>query len=200
MTHPWHDIPAMSSISGCCNAIIEIPRGAKVKYELDKETGLLRVDRILFSSVVYPANYGFIPRTYCDDADPLDILVLCSEPVFPMAFLQARPIGVMRMWDCGQSDDKIVAVHAADPSVSHYRDVSELPSHTGLEISRFFQDYKKLEQKTVEVDELLGSGDAERILRDAVDLYEREAEWLKRKSAGGAIETSEPRLDERRRS
>jgi inorganic pyrophosphatase len=182
MTHPWHDIDASSGTEGLCNVVIEIPRGAKVKYELDKETGLLRVDRILFSSVVYPANYGFIPRTYCDDGDPLDVLVLCSQPVYPMAIVEARPIGVMRMLDCGQSDDKVVAVHAADPSVCHYRDVSELPSHTGLEISRFFQDYKKLENKTVEVEEMMGASEAKRILRGAIELYARPCRALEARS------------------
>ena len=178
--HPWHDIPALVDHDVTLfNAVIEIPKGSKVKYELDKPTGGLRVDRILYSSVVYPANYGFIPRTYCDDNDPLDALVLCSEPVLPLAIMEARAIGVMRMQDEGEGDDKIVAVHAQDPSFAHYRDISELPSHVALEIRRFFQDYKALEHKEVVVDEIMGARDAERILQDAIDLYGQKVDELR---------------------
>jgi len=178
--HPWHDIPALVDRDGSLfNAVIEIPKGSKVKYELDKPTGGLRVDRILYSSVVYPANYGFIPRTYCDDNDPLDALVLCSEPVLPLAIMEARAIGVMRMQDEGEGDDKIVAVHAQDPSFAHYRDIAELPSHVALEIRRFFQDYKALEHKEVVVDDIIGARDAERILQDAIDLYAQKVDELR---------------------
>src|SRR5512141_352181 len=117
--HPWHDVDPGSSAPAFVRAIIEIPKGSKGKYELDKDSGLLKVDRVLFSSVHYPANYGFIPRTYCDDHDPLDVLVLGQEPVVPLAIMRAKAIGVMKMTDQGEEDDKIIAVHADDPEYSH---------------------------------------------------------------------------------
>jgi inorganic pyrophosphatase len=172
MTHPWHDIdPTVGDHGATFLAVIEIPKGAKVKYELDKGSGLLRVDRILYSSVVYPANYGFIPRTFCDDNDPLDVLVLCSEPVAPLAIVRARAIGVMHMRDDGAADDKLIAIHANDPAFCDYRDISQIPGHVVREIRRFFQDYKVLEHKTVEVDELRGSDEARGALADALRLY-----------------------------
>ena len=155
-------------------AVIEIPRGSKVKYELDKETGMLHVDRVLYSSVVYPHNYGFIPRTYCEDHDPLDILVLMQEPVQPFSFLRAKPIGVMRMLDQGEQDDKVIAVHADDPEFREYNDISELPQHRLAEIRRFFEDYKKNENKVVVVDEFLGVADAKRIINESSDTYIQE--------------------------
>lgn len=151
--------------------MIEIPRGSKVKYELDKATGLLHVDRVLYSSVVYPHNYGFIPQTYCEDHDPLDILVLMQEPVVPFSFLRAKPIGVMRMVDQGEQDDKVIAVHADDPEFCGYKDISDLPQHRLAEIRRFFEDYKKNENKIVQVDEFLGVVDAQRIIMEAQKLY-----------------------------
>lgn len=154
--------------------MIEIPRGSKVKYELDKETGLLHVDRVLYSSVVYPHNYGFIPRTYCEDHDPLDILVLMQEPVVPFSFLRAKPIGVMRMMDQGEQDDKVIAVHADDPEFRDYSDISDLPQHRLAEIRRFFEDYKKNENKVVQVDEFLGVLDARRIINEAQNMYVEE--------------------------
>lgn len=154
--------------------MIEIPRGSKVKYELDKETGLLHVDRVLYSSVVYPHNYGFIPRTYCEDHDPLDILVLMQEPVVPFSFLRAKPIGVMRMMDQGEQDDKVIAVHADDPEFRDYNDISDLPQHRLAEIRRFFEDYKKNENKVVQVDEFLGVLDARRIINEAQNMYVEE--------------------------
>ena len=180
MAHPWHDIPPFADPADrIFNAVIEIPKGSKVKYELDKATGGLRVDRVLYSSVVYPANYGFIPQTYCDDNDPLDALVLCSEPVLPLAIMEARAIGVMRMKDEGEGDDKIVAVHTRDPSFAHYRDIAELPSHVGREIRRFFQDYKALEHKDVEVEEIQGADTARVVLDAAVELYTANAARLR---------------------
>ena len=140
--HPWHSIPPGNNSPESVTAIIEIPKGSKAKYEIDKETGLLRLDRVLFSSVMYPANYGFIPQTYCDDHDPLDILVLCSVDVFPMSMIEAKVIGVMHMVDNGEQDDKIIAVAKNDMSVNYIEDLSELPPHTMKEIVRFFQDYK----------------------------------------------------------
>ncbi|MBI3890327.1 MAG: inorganic diphosphatase [Candidatus Wallbacteria bacterium] len=173
MTHPWHDIPLPDDLESGFPAIIEIPKGSKNKYELDKELGILRVDRVLFSAVHYPANYGFIPRTYCDDGDPLDILVLGQEPVHPVTLVTARAIGVMTMRDDKGIDDKIVGIHVHDPAYSDYCDISELPRHVLLELRRFFEDYKQLERKVVEVDEFRGPAEAMRILREAVEGYRR---------------------------
>jgi len=199
-SHPWHDLEVgdkcpdvvnagtcsygeyadqvlsslnrgVNAICGVACAVIEIPRGSKVKYELDKITGLLHVDRVLYSSVVYPHNYGFIPRTYCEDHDPLDILVLMQEPVVPFSFLRAKPIGVMRMMDQGEQDDKVIAVHADDPEFRDYNDISDLPQHRLAEIRRFFEDYKKNENKIVVVDEFLGVDDAKRIIKESLDKY-----------------------------
>jgi inorganic pyrophosphatase len=177
--HPWHDVDPGPEAPALVRAIIEIPRGSKVKYELDKESGLIRVDRILFSSVHYPANYGFIPRTYCEDHDPLDILVLGQEEVCPLTIMRARPIGVMKMSDQGEEDDKIVAVHADDPEFVHYTSIHELPPHRIAELRRFFEDYKALEQKSVIVDEFQDRKEAVEAVRDALDLYARFREELR---------------------
>jgi inorganic pyrophosphatase len=171
MTHPWHDISLEEPIDESFLAFIEIPKGSKVKYELDKPTGLLRVDRILFSAVHYPANYGFIPQTYCDDGDPLDVLVLCQEPVAPMSIMRARAIGMMQMRDERGLDDKIIAVHIDDPAFAEYTHVREVPSHMLLELKRFFEDYKTLENKKVEVDELQGPFEAAKCIRAAMVGY-----------------------------
>jgi inorganic pyrophosphatase len=180
MLHAWHDVPTYCDESqSSFNVIVEVTKGSKVKYELDKPTGILRVDRILYSSVVYPANYGFIPQTYCDDNDPLDALVLNTEPVEPLSIVRARAIGVMRMEDSGKKDDKLIAVHLDDPEVAHYRDMKELPPHLEHQIRHFFEEYKVLEHKKVIVEEFLGPDVAAKILRDAVDLYRREAGKLR---------------------
>jgi inorganic pyrophosphatase len=172
--HAWHDIYVDDQlVEKAFPVVIEVPRGSKNKYELDKETGFLRLDRVLYSAVHYPANYGFIPRTYCDDGDPLDVLVLGQEPVYPLTIVEARAIGVMRMRDDKGLDDKILAVNVGDPAVSDYRDKSELPLHVEREIRRFFQDYKILENKTVEIDDFLGPAEAWRIIRESLDLYRR---------------------------
>lgn len=171
MTHPWHDIPCEEPVDEGFLAFIEIPKGSKVKYELDKETGLLKVDRILFSAVHYPANYGFIPRTYCDDGDPLDVLVLCQEPVAPMSIMRARAIGMMQMRDEKGLDDKIIAVHVDDPAFAEYTHIREVPQHMLLELKRFFEDYKTLEKKKVEVDELQGPYEAAKCIRAAMAGY-----------------------------
>ncbi|EYU19443.1 hypothetical protein MIMGU_mgv1a011868mg [Erythranthe guttata] len=138
--HPWHDLEIGPGAPQIINVVIEIPKGSKVKYELDKKTGLIKVDRILYSSVVYPHNYGFIPRTLCEDNDPMDVLVLMQEPVVPGCFLRARAIGLMPMIDQGEKDDKIIAVCADDPEYRHYTDISQLAPHRLTEIRRFFED------------------------------------------------------------
>src|SRR6187549_2563186 len=173
MTHPWHDIPVDEPVDEAFNAFIEIPKGSKVKYELDKATGLLRVDRVLYSAVHYPANYGFIPRTYCEDGDPLDALVLGQEPVTPLTMMEARAIGVMRMRDEKGLDDKIIAVSVKDPAFADYTDHVQLPGHLLREIRRFFEDYKTLENKQVVVEDFMGPADAIRIVQDALSLYRK---------------------------
>lgn len=178
--HPWHDLPNNpDTANDYFNVVIEIPRGSKVKYELDKPTGLMRVDRVLYSAVFYPCNYGFLPRSYCEDGDPLDVLVLGDEPVIPAAIMQARAIGVMRLKDQGKSDDKVIAVHVNDPAVSGYTDISELQAHKVAEIRRFFMDYKILENKSVEVDNILGAAEALESVVDAFALYRREENRLR---------------------
>lgn len=171
MMNPWHDVKLGQQFPELFPAIIEVPKGAKNKYELDKETGLIKVDRVLFSSVHYPANYGFIPRTYCEDHDPLDILVLGQEPVFPLTIMMARPIGLMKMIDEGEADDKIIAIHANDPEYSHYNSIHDLPPHRLSEVQKFFEEYKALENKKVVVEEFLDRDDALKVLEEARELY-----------------------------
>ncbi len=173
MAHPWHDIEVLEPIDECLPALIEIPKGSKIKYELDKKTGVLMVDRVLFSAVHYPANYGFIPRTFCGDGDPLDILVLCQETVTPMCLMRARAIGMMRMQDDKGLDDKIIAVHVDDPAFRHYRHINELPPHTLLELRRFFEDYKVLENKWVSVQEFEGPDVALKTIREGLEGYKK---------------------------
>ncbi|WP_176066220.1 inorganic diphosphatase [Anaeromyxobacter diazotrophicus] len=172
--HPWHDVELPRYVEDSIPAIIEIPTGTKVKYELDKASGLLIVDRVLFSSVHYPANYGFVPRTYCDDGDPLDILVYCQEAILPLSIMRAKIIGVMKMRDDKGEDDKLIAVHADDPEYSDYNDISEMPPHRMRELKRFFEDYKGLENKKVLVEEPQGRREGLQALRAAMRLYEQE--------------------------
>ena len=170
-SHAWHTVPIGDDAPESFQAVIEIPRGSKIKYELDKETGLIRVDRVLYSSVIYPANYGFIPQTLGDDDDPLDVLVIMQEPVVPMCILRVRPIGVMEMIDQGQSDEKILCVHLDDPAANKYYHIWELPEHTLKEVKRFFEDYKKLEEKEVKVDNFLGPDKARSVVTKAIEQY-----------------------------
>ncbi|OJV22151.1 MAG: inorganic pyrophosphatase [Bacteroidetes bacterium 41-46] len=171
--NPWHCVSPGERLPDIVNGVIEIPKGSRAKYELDKESGLLRLDRVLYTSVYYPANYGFIPQTYCDDKDPLDILILSQIEVVPLTIVPAKVIGVMRMLDGGEADDKIIAVAAGDPSVSHFNDISELPNHSISEMFSFFEDYKKLENKSVVVEKFLDRRTAIRILNDAFNLYNK---------------------------
>lgn len=169
--NPWHDIEPGKRAPEIVECIIEVPRGSRNKYELDKNSGLLRLDRVLYSAVFYPANYGFIPRTYCDDHDPLDILVLGQEPVVPMCIVTARPIGVMQMIDQDEEDDKIIAIHEHDPAFQHFHDINDLPVHTLAELQRFFEDYKALENKQVRIERFGVRERAHEILLRSIKLY-----------------------------
>jgi inorganic pyrophosphatase len=172
--HPWHDCYIDNTVvKTSFPAVIEIPKGSTNKYELDKETGLLRLDRVLYSAVYYPADYGFIPRTYCDDGDPLDVLVLGQEPVHPLTIVEARAVGVMRMRDEKGIDDKIVAVSVRDPSFSDFINHTQLPPHVMRQLRRFFEDYKVLEHKQVVVEDLLGPEDALKIILECMELYRK---------------------------
>jgi inorganic pyrophosphatase len=171
-THPWHCIETGSEAPKFVKSIIEIPKWSKGKYEMDKASGLLRLDRVLFSSVHYPANYGFIPQTYCDDHDPLDILVICSIDVFPMCIVEAKVIGAMEMIDEDEKDAKIIAVARNDMSVNYINDLSELPPHTLVELRRFFEDYKKLEHKNVTVEQFVDREKAYELVLESMKLYQ----------------------------
>jgi inorganic pyrophosphatase len=195
--HPWHDVELPRYIENPIPAIIEIPTGSKVKYELDKSSGLLIVDRVLFSAVHYPANYGFVPRTYCDDGDPLDILVFCQEQIQSLAIMRAKLIGVMKMRDDKGEDDKLIAVHADDPAWSDFADISEIPAHHMRQLKRFFEDYKALENKKVLVSEPQGRSEALVVLRDAMKLYQQEKPRLLGDLTIAAERPSVPRRVER---
>src|SRR3984957_18989469 len=171
MIHPWHDVTPGEHLPSEFNTLVEIPMGSSVKYELDKKTGLLRLDRILYSAVYYPANYGFIPQTLADDDDPLDVLVLCQEAVAPLTLVNARAIGLMTMIDGGKKDHKILAVAVDDPEYDGFKEANELPGHRLTMLRRFFQDYKTLEGKLVEVDEFQAAGTAFPIIEEALSRY-----------------------------
>ena len=168
----WHDMDPKEITPSDFSAVIEIPKGSKCKYELDKASGLLRLDRILYTSTHYPANYGFIPRTFADDGDPLDVLVLCSESIYPLTLMRVYPIGVMRMIDSGKMDDKIIAVPFSDPTYLGISSIDELPPHIFDEIMHFFSVYKQLENKETDVRSLFGKEKAEAIIKEAIECYE----------------------------
>lgn len=167
----WHDIDNDRITKDQFVACIEIPKGSKKKYELDKETGLIILDRILYTSTHYPANYGFIPRTYSQDKDPLDVLVLCNEPFDPLVLVRCKPIGVVKMIDEEAADEKIISVCVNDPSMSGYNDISELPPHILDEIKHFFIVYKQLENKTTFVTEIDGVDEAKKVIQASIDAY-----------------------------
>lgn len=167
----WHDISPKRVNSKVFTAVVEIPKGSKIKYELDKETGLLKMDRILHTSTHYPANYGFIPRTYAEDGDPLDFLMLCSETLVPLSLVQCKPIGVITMSDNGAADEKIICVPTEDPTYEVYTDIEQLPKHIFDEMSHFFSVYKQLEGKDTVIDEIQGADRAREIIQSCIDRY-----------------------------
>ena len=174
MIHPWHDVTPGDKIPREFASIIEIPSGSSVKYELDKRSGLIKLDRVLYSAVYYPANYGFIPQTLAEDDDPLDVLVLCRETVVPLTIIHARAIGLMTMIDAGKKDHKVVAVALEDPEFNSYTEASQMPPHRATMLRRFFQDYKQLEGKAVEVDEIQPAATAYPVIEDALVRYSAE--------------------------
>lgn len=168
----WHDINPKRITAGRFYAVIEISKGGKNKYEMDKETGLLKLDRVLFTSTHYPANYGFIPRTYAKDGDPLDVLVLCSESIMPMTLVECKPIGVLKMIDDNKDDEKIIAVPVGDPNYSGYNDIKELPKHRFDEIRHFFQVYKMLEKgKETQIKSISGAEKAKEVVQLSIESY-----------------------------
>ena len=167
----WRDMPAGRVSQDSFVAVIEIPKGCKVKYELDKETGMLRMDRILHTSTHYPANYGFIPLTYASDDDPLDVLVFCPEAIIPMTLVSCYPIGVIIMEDSGYSDKKIIAIPHGDPTYNNYKDIEELPSHIFSEMTHFFSVYKSLEGKETALESVKGAVEARKTIQRGIDRY-----------------------------
>jgi len=174
VNHPWHGAHYGDKAPSTVNALIEIPQGSRSKYEVDKNTGLLRLDRVIYSSFQYPINYGFIPQTLGQDNDPLDILVLCSQSIHPLCLVEANVIGNMQMIDQGQMDDKIIAVASRDPSVNHYQRIEDLPQHFLLELRNFFEQYKVLENKKVAIDNFQDNFIASRIITEAIDRYKEQ--------------------------
>ena len=168
----WHDIKKERIKKDNFVSVIEITKGGKNKYELDKETGMLKLDRVLYTATHYPANYGFIPRTYAEDNDPLDVLVLCEENIQPLTLVESYPIGVLIMIDGEQKDEKIIAVAKTDPFLNIYRDINELPSHISSKIKHFFEVYKQLENKQTVVEKILGREEAEAIIQKSIESYQ----------------------------
>ena len=172
MAHPWHDVSVGKNSPELVNGIVEIPKGSRAKYEIDKESGLIKLDRVLYGSMMYPAHYGIIPQTLFDDGDPLDILILTQVPLVPLTLVSCRIIGVMRMIDQGIPDDKIIAVAEKDPSVFHIQNIEDLPQLFLEELRNFFENYTKLEGKSVQVPEFLGKEVAYAALAHSVELYD----------------------------
>ncbi len=169
----WHDIDPGVITPEDFTAVIEIPKGSSCKYEMDKYTGMLRLDRVLYTSTHYPANYGFLPLTYAEDYDPLDVLVICSEPINSMTLVQVYPIGVINMIDSGMPDEKIIAIPFTDPNYNMYKSVFDLPEHIFNEMSHFFQVYKQLEEKETAVDALKGPEEAKKIIAHCIERYQK---------------------------
>lgn len=169
--NPWHDVKIDLDSSHELNCIIEIPALSKVKYEIDKDSGLLKVDRILYSSVHYPCNYGFFPQTFCDDGDPLDVLVIGQAPVYPLSIMRVRPVGVLRMIDQGKGDDKVISVHVHDPEYNHIHRLNEIAPHKLSEIRQFFESYKALEKKSVEISAIENEEVAYEVIAESIALY-----------------------------
>jgi inorganic pyrophosphatase len=174
LKHPWHEVSIGDNPPELVNAIIEIPKGSRAKYEIDKDSGLIKLDRVIYASMYYPLNYGFIPQTLGEDHDPLDIVVLTQVEVVPLCLIPSRVIGVMRMIDRGEADDKIIAVAMQDASVSHINTVDELPEYFRVELKHFFENYKALENKKVVVDEFESTGKAKEIINESIDRYKKE--------------------------
>jgi inorganic pyrophosphatase len=171
--HPWHELEVGSKPPELVNALIEIPKGSRAKYEIDKKSGLIKLDRVIYASMYYPLNYGFIPRTMGEDHDPLDIVVLTQVSVVPLCIIPSKVIGVMQMVDRGDADDKIIAVAEQDPSVSHINDVKDLPEHLRAELTHFFENYKTLENKKVVIDQFFGKEKAYQVIRESIDYYNK---------------------------
>lgn len=171
--HPWHELSAGTNPPSHVNALIEIPRGSKAKYEIDKESGLIKLDRVIYASMYYPLNYGFIPQTMGEDHDPLDIVVLTQVSVVPLCIIPCKVIGVMQMIDRGEADDKVIAVADQDPSVSHYDEISDLPRYLRDELTHFFENYKTLENKKVIIDQFLPKERAYQIIESSLQYYKQ---------------------------
>ncbi len=167
----WHDIEEDRVKKDDFVGVVEIPRGCNNKYELDKKTGLLKLDRILYTATHYPANYGFIPRTYAGDNDPLDVLILCQEAIYPLTLVECYPIGALRMIDNNEEDEKIIAIAKHDPFLNTYKDISEIPAQVSAEIKHFFEVYKQLEGKQTTVDKIMGREEAEQIIEKCMENY-----------------------------
>ena len=171
--HPWHGASPGATAPEVVNGLIEIPQGSRTKYEIDKETGLLKLDRVIYSSFHYPVNYGFIPQTLGYDGDPLDILVLCSQSIQALCLVQATVIGNMQMIDSGEKDDKIIAVATKDPSVNHISSIEDMPPHFINELRNYFEQYKVLENKQVQIEEFQTKEQAYQIINEAIDFYKQ---------------------------
>jgi inorganic pyrophosphatase len=171
--HPWHEVSTGDNPPEFVNGIIEIPKGSRAKYEVDKDSGLIKLDRVLYASMYYPLNYGFIPQTLGEDHDALDIVILTQVSVVPLCIVPSKVIGVMRMIDKGEADDKIIAVAADDVSVSHINDVTDLPEYFRVELKHFFENYKTLENKKVVVDEFQSRDKAMEIIKEGINLYQQ---------------------------